>query len=79
MLIDGIEYDVVVTSANDYDYLSLECCNGDELLIEAELISYTEQKAKIHFYKSPLSLELVDTFVQTVKHELKFGGNSGGF
>lgn len=33
MLIDGIEYDVVVTSANDYDYLSLECCNGDELLI----------------------------------------------
>lgn len=79
MLIDGIEYDVVVTSANDYDCLSMECCNGDELLIEAELISYTEQKAKIHFYKSPISLELVDAFVQAVKHELKFGGNSGGF
>jgi hypothetical protein len=78
MKVNGIEYNLVVTSANDFDHLSLECTNEQGLLLEAELVSYVDKKAEIHFHKSPLSIELVEAFIHEVKQELKYGGNKRG-
>ena len=49
MRVNGIEYNLVVTSANEFEHLSLECTDDQGLILEAELVSYTDKKAKIHF------------------------------
>lgn len=74
MDIDGKTYRFVVTSANDFETLSLECTLADELIIEAELISYEEKQAKIHFHKSGLSLKVLEAFIHEVNQELIHGG-----
>ncbi|MCG7542575.1 hypothetical protein MHM93_00075 [Pseudoalteromonas sp. MM17-2] len=78
MKVNGIEYNLVMTSANDFEHLSLECTNEQGLLLEAELVSYTDRKAKIHFHKSPLPYELIEAFIHKVKQELKYGSNKRG-
>ena len=75
MQIDGIEYSLVVTSANEYDCLSMECCSPTELCLEAELVSYPQQIARLHFHKTPLPMALVQAFIEAARHELKYGGN----
>ena len=78
MKVNGIEYNLVVTSANDFDCLSLECTNGNELVLEAELVSYVDNKVEIHVHKTPLAYELIEAFIHEVKQELKYGGNKRG-
>jgi hypothetical protein len=78
MKVNGIEYNLVVTSANDFEHLTLECTNEHGLLLEAELVSYADRKAEIHFHKSPLPYELIEAFIHEVKQELKYGGNKRG-
>ena len=46
MEIEGRKYTLVVTSANDFDTLSLECTLDNELIIEAELVSYKAKFAQ---------------------------------
>ena len=78
MRVNGIEYNLVVTSANEFEHLSLECTDDQGLILEAELVSYTDKKAKIHFHKSPLPYELIEAFLYEVKQELEFGGKERG-
>ncbi|MDR9768108.1 hypothetical protein RJP56_18770 [Shewanella baltica] len=73
MEIEGRKYTLVVTSANDFDTLSLECTLDNELIIEAEIVSYKEKQAKIHFHKSGLSLKVVEAFINEVNKELIHG------
>ena len=74
MEIGGNIYVLTVTSANDFDSLSLECTHDNALILEAELSSYENKMAKIHFHKNGLSLDLVEAFINEVKKELKYGG-----
>jgi hypothetical protein len=75
MNIEGNKYSLVVTSANDFDTLSLECTLNSRLIIEAELISYEKKQAKIYMHESDLSLKLIEAFVNEVNKELNNGGN----
>ncbi len=75
MEVGGIKYSLVVTSANDFDCLSLECTLDNELLIEAELVDYQIGLAKIHFHKQGLPLGLVEAFVNEAALELKNGAS----
>jgi hypothetical protein len=74
MIVDKVKYDLVVTSANDFDNLSLECYLDNELLIEADLISYNDEKADIYVRKSPLGMDVIKAFINELDTELKFGG-----
>lgn len=76
MIVDKVKYDLVVTSANDFDNLSLECYLGNELLIEADLISYIDKKADIYVRKSPLGMDVIKAFINELDTELKFSGKS---
>lgn len=78
MRVNGIEYKLVVTSANEFEHLSLECTDDQGLLLEAELVSYTDKIAQIHFHKSPLPYDLLEAFLNEVKQELEFGGKHRG-
>lgn len=74
MEIEGKKYALVVTSANDFETLSLECTLDDELIIEAELVSYSEKQARLHFHRQGLSLRVVEAFIHEVNQELTHGG-----
>ena len=76
MEINGLVYDFVVTSANDFEYLSLECTSEEGLLLEAELVSYKERKAIIHFHKSNLPFAVLEEFSRRVAQELKEGAGN---
>uniref|UniRef100_UPI001E4F95DE hypothetical protein n=1 Tax=Marinimicrobium alkaliphilum TaxID=2202654 RepID=UPI001E4F95DE len=76
MVLDGIEYKFVVTSANDHDYLSLECTQDNELLIEAVLVSYEEQKADVIVHKNSLPFSLLKEFTLRVVSEFDRGNDS---
>jgi hypothetical protein len=75
MIVDKIKYDLVVTSANDFDNLSLECYLDNELLIEADLISYIDKKADIYVRKCPLDMDVIKAFIYELDTELEFAGN----
>jgi len=75
MIVNKIKYDLVVTSANDFDNLSLECCLNNDLLIEADLISYIDKKADVYVRKCPLEIDVIKAFIHELDMELKFGGN----
>ena len=75
MIVNNIKYELVVTSVNDFDNLSLECCLNNELLIEADLVSYIDKKANVYVRKCPLEADVIKAFINELDQELKFGGN----
>jgi hypothetical protein len=75
MIVNNIKYELVVTSVNDFDNLSLECCLNNELLIEADLVSYIDKKANVYVRKCPLEAVVIKAFINELDQELKFGGN----
>ena len=76
MIVNNVKYDLVVTSANNFENLSLECCLNNELLIEADLISYINKKADVYVRKSPLDADVIKAFLYELDQELKVGGNA---
>ncbi|VAW60438.1 hypothetical protein MNBD_GAMMA11-3407 [hydrothermal vent metagenome] len=80
MAFDITQYKFVVTSANESEYLTLECTdeskNPPMLLIEAELINYKTCEVSIKQHKENLSLELMEEFVRRTRYEIENGGNT---
>ena len=76
MKITGMNYEFVVTSANDFDCLSLECASDEGVLLEAELASYKERKAIIHFHKKSVPFEVLEEFSRRVTQELNEGAGN---
>lgn len=75
MLANGIEYDLVITSANDFDNVSIECTSDNVLIAEAELF-YASHSANICFHQFPLTIDFVKAFTAEVERELTQGAGS---
>ncbi len=79
MAFDINQYSFVVTSANDSEYLTLECTDEtkspSKLLIEAELISYKTHEVAVTQHVNSLPLELLEEFMRRARNEIEHGGS----
>lgn len=75
------QYRFVVTSANDYDFLSLECTDESRtpplLVLEAGLKSYKDRVVTVTQYVNDLPLEVVEEFVRRARMEIERGDQNG--
>ncbi len=76
MIVNDVKYDLVITSANSFENLSMECCLNNELLIEADLVSYIDKKADVYVRKNPLDADIIKAFLFELDRELKVGSNT---